>query len=235
VGLWVILPVYNEESAIEHVIQEWIVPLRATGELVAMCVVDDGSRDSTPHILAALVRAIPELFVVTQLNSGHGPACHAGYRLAVDRGAEWVFQIDSDGQCDPEFFPQIWKERETSNLVFGKRVTRDDGIFRKFVSEIVKIVVLLATGSWMSDPNVPYRLMRGSLLNEQLSRVPSSHAFPNIALSWLLSRGESIRWLPIRFRQRETGRSTVKVLRFVEHALRLYRELTQIKKSVAEQ
>jgi dolichol-phosphate mannosyltransferase len=232
-SLWMVMPVYNEESAVADVIREWIGPVRATGEDLTFCIVDDGSRDKTPEVLDRLSTEIPELKIVHQKNAGHGPACLTGYHLAVDAGAEWIFQLDSDGQCDANYFGPLWAAHASSHLIFGRRVVRDDGFIRMIVSKIVVLVTFLATGRVFQDPNVPYRLMRGSELRKALPQIPCDFAFPNVALTWLLGRRESITWIPIRFRKRAGGESSVKIARFASHALTLFFGLRSIKKEAA--
>src|SRR5271170_5756740 len=99
--LVLVVPVYNEEDAIVPVLKEWRAELsRTVGEgLYAILVVDDGSTDATPARLAAL--DWPELRVHRHSNRGHGQSCLVGYIEAEKMGAPYVFQIDSDGQCDP--------------------------------------------------------------------------------------------------------------------------------------
>ena len=52
----------------------------------------------------------PRLEILDRENRGHGQSCLQGYRIARERGVPWVFQIDSDGQCDPRFFEGLWQQ-----------------------------------------------------------------------------------------------------------------------------
>ncbi|HEU5124830.1 MAG TPA: glycosyltransferase, partial [Verrucomicrobiae bacterium] len=107
--LWVVMPVYNEATAIAEVINEWVTVLRTTASSFAFLVINDGSTDGTQTILENL--SWSELLVIHRPNSGHGSSCLFGYRKAVEQGATWIFQIDSDGQCDPRFFEAFWRWR----------------------------------------------------------------------------------------------------------------------------
>jgi glycosyltransferase involved in cell wall biosynthesis len=204
------MPVYNEEASIAAVVDEWLPALRALGAEARLLAIDDGSRDRTPAILRDLARVYPELDVRTQANRGHGRACIEGYRGALRDGAEWVLQIDSDGQCDPAFLPAVWAARETSAVVLGLRVRRDDGWVRWLVSRVVSLAVLLGARVWLPDPNVPYRLMGRDALARALDGFPAECDLANIALAARLKRSCGVRSVPIRFRQRRGGSSTLR-------------------------
>src|SRR6185295_3880711 len=114
--LWVIAPAHNEEEALPHVVSEWMSVLRTLSADFTFCVIDDGSNDRSTAVLNQLNLEYPELRIERVANTGHGGACLHGYHLALRERAQWVLQIDSDGQCDPHYFPDVWKQRETSPL-----------------------------------------------------------------------------------------------------------------------
>ena len=104
--LWVVMPVYNEAAALRAVVEEWVPVLARCTRDVTFCVVDDGSTDATPAVLRQLASEHPQIGVVRKRNTGHGRTCLHGYRLAVTRGARFILQIDSDGQCPAAGFPE---------------------------------------------------------------------------------------------------------------------------------
>ena len=181
--LWVVLPVYNEEASIERVLAEWLPPLRDLGADLQILALNDGSADRTGALLRQWQARAPELTVVDKPNSGHGQTCLLGYRTALDRGAEWILQIDSDGQCDPRYLRRLWAARIRADVVMGFRVTRDDGVARWLTSRVVSVLVLLATGVWVADANVPYRLMRAARLRAVLDAIPSDFGLVNVLLA----------------------------------------------------
>ena len=103
-NLWVIMPVYNEEEAIELVVNEWIATLNSLKLSYVFCLFNDGSKDSTLLKINNLATLYPSIKVVDKPNSGHGQTCVLGYQMAIENGADWIFQIDSDAQCDPQYF-----------------------------------------------------------------------------------------------------------------------------------
>jgi dolichol-phosphate mannosyltransferase len=107
--LWVVMPVYNEEEAVGAVIAEWQKALIASGLNYTFCILNDGSKDNTLQILEECAQHNSNIKVINKSNSGHGQTCVMGYQMGLEAGADWIFQIDSDGQCDPQYFDAIIK------------------------------------------------------------------------------------------------------------------------------
>lgn len=228
--LWVIMPVYNEEEAIEPVIQEWLPIFRKCAEgNFTFCILNDGSTDHTLEILRQLEVIHPELYIVDKKNTGHGQTCVEGYLTALKQGAEWIFQIDSDGQCDPAYFENFWKAKDQYLIIYGRRISRDDGFQRILISRIVSLVVWLSTRVFVFDPNVPYRLMHRSMLEPALDQIPSDFKLTNILLSALHQKKHEIFWIPIHFRNRLGGNPSVRAISFAKHGILLYRQLQNCK------
>ena len=132
--LLVVMPAYNEEECVAQVIDAWAPELRkVAGESFRLLLLNDGSKDRTGETLQGLRSRHPELLVVNKPNSGHGQTCIDGYRFGVAKGYSWILQIDSDGQCDPCFFPAFWNSRAAHRVLFGFRVQRDDGFSRRVI------------------------------------------------------------------------------------------------------
>jgi glycosyltransferase involved in cell wall biosynthesis len=216
--LAVVLPIYNEEANIEAVVTEWVLELNRLKIPFTLLAINDGSRDGTGVALQRLAERYPgRVTPVEKRNAGHGQACRTGYSLAVERGAEWTLQIDSDGQCDPRFFASFWSCRDEADAIFGVRKTRDDGLSRVLISEGCRIATSLFCGMDLKDANVPYRLMRAFVLKEALSRIPDDFNMQNVALTLTLKRDSSVRWkyVPIHFRDRQGGTNSINFKRIV--------------------
>ena len=156
--LVLIVPVYNEEDAIVPVLTEWRAELsRTVGDgQFSILVIDDGSTDATPSRLAGLTW--PELVVRRHANRGHGQSCLVGYIEAARMGAVRVFQIDSDGQCDPAGFASVWERRQNAPAIYGRRRSRDDGWARRLISSVLRASLKIARRTRLNDTNVPFRL-----------------------------------------------------------------------------
>jgi dolichol-phosphate mannosyltransferase len=222
--LWVVLPAYNEEEALPKVLAEWVPVLRSLAPSFKICALDDGSRDGTGAVLDAAGASTPELVVVHKANSGHGQSCVDGYRRGLAAGADWILQIDSDGQCDAAFFEAVWRARQAHPVIYGFRRWREDGRIRTLISRVLSATVWIATGTWVRDSNVPYRLMRADAVAPVVDQIPTDFHLANVLVSVLQQRRPGIHWVDIRFRERIGGVPSVKTIALVRHGVRLFRQ-----------
>ena len=230
--LIVVMPIYNEAANIKFVVDEWTAALSALQISYQLLLLDDGSTDATLQALQAIESAAPEtVCVVHKLNSGHGTTCRLGYEIACVSGVEWILQIDSDGQCDPRYFPDLWRLTRESDCVFAKRKSRDDGLARIATSAICRIGASVVTGADLPDPNVPYRLMKRDALAAALKRIPRNFNIHNVAVTYVLKKNPQLRfsYVPVHFRDRQGGSNSINVLRVVQLGFDMLFELIRIK------
>lgn len=231
--LAVVMPIYNEAANIRQVLQEWFGVLDPIGVPFQVLLVNDGSKDNTLEILKELEETWPEqLVVIDKPNSGHGRSCRLGYDAAVASfKVEWILQIDSDGQCDPQYFPEFWDQRENADCIFGYRIQRDDGFTRMLTSKFCKFGATIIGGQNIADPNVPYRLIRKETLSRALTRIPASFNIHNVALTYILKKTANLRWayIPIRFRDRQGGNNSINLLNVAHWGIDMLLELRRLK------
>jgi glycosyltransferase involved in cell wall biosynthesis len=229
--LAVVMPIYNEEANIEAVVREWVAALDPLGIDFLVLAINDGSKDATGAALRRLAETYPGHFEpVDKPNAGHGLACRTGYALAIERRATWTLQIDSDGQCDPQFFPAFWNSRDTADLIFGLRTSRDDGLMRVLISGLCGFATSLLARTDLKDANVPYRLIHTDALQAALSLIPADFDMQNVALTLALKRNRGLRWkhIPIHFRDRQGGANSINLRRILRMGFTLLRNLHQI-------
>lgn len=225
-NLWLILPVYNEELSISYVVREWSQKINSLKIKHTICIINDGSKDNTLSILNHLANELENIVIIDKENSGHGQTCVFGYKYAIENGADWIFQIDSDGQCDTRFFEAfIEKTNNIHKNIFGNRTSRDDGFNRVLISKFVQLFTLVSTGFWIKDGNVPYRMMSARELEKVVHKIPSDFHLANILVSVLLKKESEIIWIPIHFNKRYAGNPSVKSFSFIKHGLKLFRQL----------
>jgi len=211
----VVMPACNEEVCIAQVCREWLTMLESVDGF-RLVVIDDGSRDRTPAILKAVAVAHPALEVVRQRNAGHGAAILNGYRRALEMGAEWIFQVDSDGQFDPWDFTRLWERSERFGFVMGYRRRRKDPLHRRALSAALRLLIRLRFGVRLRDPNAPFRLMEARLLAELLPRLPEGVFAPNILLAILARKsGGGFCEVPVHHRARRGGTGSLGWMRLV--------------------
>lgn len=223
--LVVVVPVFNEESVIVSVLQEWRDEVVRVAPHFQLLVINDGSTDGTLKALSAL--DWPELTVISHANRGHGQSCLVGYLEAARIGAPFVFQIDSDGQCDPAAFRSIWERRKDAPAVYGRRITRDDGPSRRLITRVLRWSLKLLRHTRLNDTNVPYRLYHTTVAAAAAREVPAAFDLANIGLALKLEPQGFIE-VPIHFRDRVGGHASVRYWGFARKARRLFRDLRSL-------
>jgi dolichol-phosphate mannosyltransferase len=234
--LLVVMPVFNEQASVRKVVNEWFSEIQNWTESFRFLAIDDGSTDRSLEILLNLRTALGDRFIVrSQPNSGHGQTCLRGYREACEQAIPYVFQIDSDGQCDPQYFFRLWRLKDKADVVYGHRKTRQDGFKRVAASYLLRFTLLATAGVFCVDANVPYRFMRTEKLRPVLDRIPISFGLANIALAVLLRKDPAWRhaYVPIVFRERYGGEPSVPLGRFGEKATELNKQLRALLRASA--
>ena len=149
--LSVVVPLYNEEESLPHLVEQLLAALRPSGERFELVLVNDGSSDRTAEVLERLSRDIPELVgVVLRKNYGQTAAMAAGFDVAQ---GEVIVSLDGDLQNDPADIPMLLaKLREGYDLVSGWRHQRQDAALqRKLPSKIANRLIGRVTGVRLHD------------------------------------------------------------------------------------
>jgi glycosyltransferase involved in cell wall biosynthesis len=233
--LMVVMPAFNEEASVRKVVLEFFREIEHWTEKFVFLCLNDGSTDRTGEVLNRLREQLgPRLEVVHQANQGHGQTCLEGYRQAIRRKIPWILQIDSDGQCDPQYFFRFWRIRKTSDVIYGVRIRRDDGMRRVFASKILRLFLWVAAGSNCKDANVPYRMMKTAQVALALHKIPNGMFLANVGLSVVLSLEPRIctSHIPIHFRERYGGEPKVPFQIFGAKAVELWPHLRALSKQM---
>ena len=232
--LYMVIPAYNEEATIAVVAREWHAVLVQHGSPDSrLMILDDGSKDQTASILSGLQAELPQLLVIKKANSGHGATIRMGYALALEHGADYVFQTDSDGQTEPGEFSCLWREREHFAALIGHRVHRGDGLPRVLVAFVLKTLILLVFGVSVTDANTPFRLIRHDALKTCLEHIPEGFFLTNALMSVLLARYQlPVRYIPITFHPRQAGKNSIRLSKIFPIGWRALREFWQVRRSL---
>ena len=156
-GLLVIIPAYNEEASVAHVIHGIQSHLPAADVLV----INDGSRDRTAR---AAVQAGAKV-VNLPYNMGYGAALQTGYKYARDNGYQMLAQIDADGQHDPVYILDMLDliQQGVADIVIGSRFLVDNN-YRAPFAKRVGMILFGTVASWVcrqkvSDPTSGYQAL----------------------------------------------------------------------------
>ena len=222
----VVMPVYDEEAVVGEVLRAWIAELDRLAIDFRILAYDDGSRDGTWEVLERTADEEPRLVAVRQANRGHGPTVLRGYREA---SAEWVFQVDSDGEMPCAGFDELWRRRHGYDLLLGWRRNRRGPAGRRLVTAVARTAVRRLFGGDVRDVNVPFRLIRREVLARLLDDVPASAFAPNVLLSGLAARdGLPIYQTAVDDRERPAGSGSLGALRLARGAARSFAELAAV-------
>jgi glycosyltransferase involved in cell wall biosynthesis len=218
------MPMWNEARRIEEVLAELERDVVVGFEgRVMVTVVDDASTDGSGAILDRLAER-PWLTVVhAPANRGHGPSVRDGLDRA---GGEWIFVVDSDGHLPLGDFWRLWQARESADLVLGVRAGRGDPLHRLVLTRAVRLVTSALAGRRIADANVPFRLMRRELWLDLRRFIPEDALAPSIMVALGAAvRGRRIVQVPVEWRSRPGGRSSLRRARLLAFSARGLLEL----------
>lgn len=232
--LYIVIPAYNEQATIKKVIDDWYPVVDAVGGGSKLVIVNDGSRDGTADILAEYSESHGRLIGLTKENEGHGAAVLYGYQYALDAGAEYVFQTDSDGQTVASEFWSFWEQRKKYDMVIGRRDKREDGFSRVVVTKVLKLVLLLLFHVSIPDANTPFRLMKAGTLARYLPLIPPGYNLSNVIISVIYKKKKrAVRYIPITFRPRQGGVNSINMKKIIGIGRQAWRDFRTINKVIA--
>lgn len=116
----VIIPTYNEKENIQKIIRE-VLKLKDNFHIL---VVDDGSPDGTGSIVKGLQKEFPESLYILEREekSGLGSAYIAGFNWSLERGYEFIIEMDADFSHNPKDLPRLYAAcKKGADLAIGSR------------------------------------------------------------------------------------------------------------------
>jgi dolichol-phosphate mannosyltransferase len=130
-GVWVTLPTYNESENIVRML-DTLLDVFATADIDGhVLVVDDGSPDGTGEMADRMAAEHPRIHVLHRAaKKGIGPAYLAGFRYALDAGAQLIVEMDCDFSHDPRALPTLIEAAQDADLVLGSRYVKGGGTRR---------------------------------------------------------------------------------------------------------
>lgn len=233
--LYIIIPAYNEEDNIRQLVDDWypVIEAHNASGKSKLVIINDGSKDCTYDILLELAKDKPLLVPLTKPNGGHGSTLLYGYSYALQNGADYIFQTDSDGQTNPAEFDAFWKEREEYAAIFGMRPDRQDGESRKFVEKTLLVLLKIFFGVSIPDSNAPFRIMSKDFLNKYINKIPGEYNLPNVMLTtYAAYYKEKIKFIHITFKPRQGGINSINKKRIFKIGCRALIDFYTLRKNL---
>jgi len=229
-NLAIIIPVFNEQDIIEKVINDWLfVAKRFDGFII---VINDGSSDNSLKILNKISKKNNRLMVINKKNSGHGPSVYTGYKIALKKKFNFIFQVDSDDQFFSKDFNKLWLLRDENSLILGFRKKRYDSFHRLIITRILKILNLIIFRKLVPDVNIPYRLIGGEFLKKNLKFISSKSLAPNILISIKAAKDKKIKSVVVSHKERLTGMVWIVKFNLIKFMFKVFIEIISFKKII---
>lgn len=231
--LYVVMPAYNEEENIEEVVTSWYPVLEGKSPESRLVVADAGSKDKTHEILERLKETMPQIEIISDTGTFHGPKVIALYNYAIANGADYIFQTDSDGQTLPEEFGAFWDMRTAYKGIFGHRKVRGDGKSRAFVEKVVCFLLKLYFHVKVPDANAPFRLMNAQTVAKYIGRLDKDYNLPNIMMTtYFAYYKEDMIFKEVTFRPRQGGTNSINIKKIIKIGWKALKDFHDLKKAM---
>lgn len=210
---------YNEEEVIMETYKRLKAVMDETGEKYELIFVNDGSRDKTRDLAAAICYKDKNVKLIDfARNFGHQVAISAGMD---NSSGDAVVVIDADLQDPPEVIPQmIAKWREGFDVVYGKRLKREgDSFFKKFTAKI-----FYRTLNKLTDTEIPvdtgdFRLIDRKVCDALKNNISEKNRYVRGIISWLGFKSAPVEFVREKRFAGTTKYPLKKMLKFASDAI----------------
>ncbi|HSE94711.1 MAG TPA: polyprenol monophosphomannose synthase [Methylomirabilota bacterium] len=207
----VIVPTYNESKNLPRIVPE----ILAQDPRLEVLVVDDSSPDGTGALADDMAARNPRIHVLHRTaKEGLGRAYLAGFRWALERPYDYVFEMDADFSHDPKFLPRFLDAVGHADLVIGSRYKTGVNVInwpmaRLLLSYFANVYARVITGMPLSDATGGFKCFRRRVLEAvDLDRVRSNGYAFQIEMSFRAwKKGMRLAEIPIVFVDRVEGQS----------------------------
>lgn len=208
----VIVPTYNEKENISLMMDA----ILSQHECLEVLVVDDGSPDGTGDIVAEAAEKNPRIHLIRRKGKmGLGSAYVTGFKWALERDFERVFEMDADFSHSPTDLTRFLETAEDADLVLGSRYLNHRisvvnwDLRRLILSYGANVYTRLATGLPISDATGGFKCFRRSALEAlNLDKMKSDgYCFQIETTFKIWKKGLTVKEIPIVFADRTRGTS----------------------------
>jgi dolichol-phosphate mannosyltransferase len=164
----VIIPTYKEKENIEAMISA-ISSLPVKFDIL---IIDDNSPDGTADIVKNLQSSFPNLFLIERPGKmGLGTAYQTGFDWALEKGYNYIFEMDADFSHNPNDLIRLFKacNEDGADLAIGSRYISGVNVVnwplsRVLMSYFASIYVRLVTGMKVKDTTAGFKCYRSDVL-----------------------------------------------------------------------
>lgn len=213
-----IVPCFNEEENIEHLIKE----LSSYSDILDFVIINDNSTDQTSSICEKNNVNVINL----PCNLGIGGAVQTGYIYAKKNNYDIAIQIDGDGQHDPAYIKDLIDPIIENGLdfVIGSRFIKKEG-FQSSTTRRIGIfyfagLLKFLTKQKVSDPTSGFRACNKKVINLFADNYPTDYPEPESIMA-LSRNGYSIAEIPVQMRERNGGISSIKSLKSIYYMIKV--------------
>jgi len=214
-ALLILVCTYNERDNLPTLFEQ----IEAYVPNAKILVVDDNSPDGTSDWVEQQMKLRPSLSLIRRSGKlGLGTAILAGMEYAIEKGYEWLLNLDADLSHSPSAIPALLARRKESDIVIGSRYVEGGGMSgcswrRVFVSKCANAYARRVIGWSVHDCSSAFRLYRVSSLSalrrEEL-RNPG-YGFLEEVLWHLLDQGARLNEVGIVYTERREGKSKISI------------------------
>jgi dolichol-phosphate mannosyltransferase len=207
----VVVPTYNERVNLPLILPQILQQdLR-----LEVLVVDDNSPDGTGRLADEMAAADPRIHVLHRpAKEGLGKAYLAGFRWALERDYDYIFEMDADFSHDPKYLPEFLQAIERADLVVGSRYRAGVNVINWPISRLLLSLganeyARRITGLPLTDSTGGFKCFRRRVLESiDFSRVRSNGYSFQIEMSFRSwKQGFRLVEIPIVFTDRVEGQS----------------------------
>jgi dolichol-phosphate mannosyltransferase len=226
--LTVVVPAYDEELVIREFVEATAPALPAGSELL---VVDDGSTDATPKLLAELTGEVEGLRVVTHdHNQGIGAALATGFAHAA---GDVIVTVDADLSHPVALVTRLADGCRHADAVYGSRYVPGgtmEGVplWRVLISRFANGVMRLAFRTRVRDLTTGMRAFRADAVRDLRLDATGFEAQLEITVR-LLAAGRRIDEIPMVLRNRSAGESKMRYLRLAPRYARTFFRMLKVR------
>ncbi len=205
----VITPTFNEAENVERL----ITIVLEQGDTVEMLIVDDNSPDGTAAIVKRIMETQPRIHIIERAGKmGLGTAYVAGFKYAIERKFDYIFEMDADFSHNPKDIPAFLKKIEEVDLVVGSRYCKGISVVywpmkRLLLSYFANVYTRIITGLPLKDATGGFKCYRRAALESiNLDKIKSNGYSFQIEMSFKIwNRGFRLAEIPIIFVDRDAG------------------------------